>query len=353
MADIEGDENNNSLNGTSGSDNIKGKEGQDTLNGSGGSDTVSGGAGNDTIDGGSGNDTVYGGSGDDVVTGGSGDDVIIGGKGDDTLTAGNGSTTDTFVIRDGDGNDTITDFDPYEPDIIRFDMAEMNSYQDVLDRITTDGPDTIITYDDGSTTRLLNVNPSDLSSTNFEFGPEPVCIEAGARIATPVGPRPIECLRQGDLVDTRDNGPQPIAQIIADPIRFRGAADRRKPILIAKGALGAGTPSSDLVLSPQHRVLMIDDEKGTSVLVPAVKLLGFPGIRRMSGRKKARYFNLLLDGHEIVFANGCAVETLLLTAYARARLAKLNMSEATKTTQALSLHPIARKPPKNCLMTPV
>lgn len=71
------------------------------------------------------------------------------------MSAGNSSPSDTFVIRDGDnGHDRITNFEPGEPDIVRFDMAEMSSFQDVLDRITVSGSDTIITYDNGFTLRL-------------------------------------------------------------------------------------------------------------------------------------------------------------------------------------------------------
>ncbi len=345
MADIEGDDGDNTINGTSGGDNIKGKEGQDTIDGNGGNDTLSGGAGNDNIDGGSGNDTIFGGDGDDIITGGAGDDIIIGGKGDDTMSAGNSSPCDTFVIRDGDGNDTITDFDPPEPDIIRFDMDEITSFQDVLDRISMDGSDTVITYDNGSTTRLLNVDSSSLSATNFEFGPGPVCLEAGTLIETPDGPVPIETLAPGDLVNTRDHGPLGVVQIIADDVTFRGRNDRRRPILIGQGALGDGKPKTDLVLSPQHRVLVTEEGASTPVLVAAAKLVGKLGIRRMKGRNSAQYFNVLMDTHQVIFANGCEVETLLLTRYVQERLAKLDVHLKPRQPLPESAYPIANDAP--------
>ena len=55
-----------------------------------------------------GNDILYGGSGADILTASDGDDTLDGGTGADTLTGGAG--IDTFVIRSGDGGDTITDF---------------------------------------------------------------------------------------------------------------------------------------------------------------------------------------------------------------------------------------------------
>ncbi|MFL4468375.1 Hint domain-containing protein [Tateyamaria armeniaca] len=326
MAEIDGDEGDNTINGGSSNDNIEGNGGQDSLNGGGGSDTVSGGSGNDSIDGGAGDDTVYGGDGDDTITGGSGDDVIVGGRGDDVMSAGSGSRTDTYVIRDGDGNDTITDFDPNEPDIIRFDMDEMSTYQDVLDRITTDGNDTIITYDNGSTTRLLNTDPATLSSTNFEFGPGPVCLCEGTMIETPSGPRPVEDLKVGDLVITLDHGPQPVAHVIFETVRFRNRHDRRKPIMVAQSALGPMVPDCTTILSPQHRVLVPCGAVGQDVLVPAVKLTGRAGVRRMRGRKSAQYYNLILDRHSIIMANGCFLETLLVSDFILPKLLAMGVA---------------------------
>ena len=54
-----------------------------------------------------GNDKLYGGSGNDTLVGNDGDDLLDGGTGTDTLTGGNGS--DTFVIRSGDGSNTLAD----------------------------------------------------------------------------------------------------------------------------------------------------------------------------------------------------------------------------------------------------
>ena len=98
-----------------------------TLMGMGGRDTLTGGAGNDTLEGGNGNDTLNGGAGNDTLNGGAGNDTIHGGDGRDTLTGGagndklsgnvEGATTDTvrdvlvFCVKDGNGVDTVTDFD--------------------------------------------------------------------------------------------------------------------------------------------------------------------------------------------------------------------------------------------------
>ncbi|MGH6933818.1 MAG: Ig-like domain-containing protein, partial [Dongiaceae bacterium] len=72
-----GNDNDNTLTGTTGPELIQGLGGNDSLAGGGGNDTVEGGTGNDTIDGGAGNDTVEGGTGDDSMDGGDGTNVAV------------------------------------------------------------------------------------------------------------------------------------------------------------------------------------------------------------------------------------------------------------------------------------
>jgi Ca2+-binding RTX toxin-like protein len=86
-----------------------------------GDDTLSAGSGNDVLDGGDGRDTHDGGSGDDVLRGGAGNDTIAGGSGADQLTGGSGNDTvnggsgnDLYNFARGDGQDTISDSDPFQ-----------------------------------------------------------------------------------------------------------------------------------------------------------------------------------------------------------------------------------------------
>ena len=301
MSTIEGDSGNNALTGTTGNDQLSGKDG------------------NDTLDGNDGNDTIWGGDGDDVITGGRGDDVIIGGRGNDTMTAGNNSPSDTFVIRDGDGSDVITDFDPPEPDVLAFDMAEIQTFQDLVDRMSMDGPDTVITYDNGETTRLLNTDMTALGPANFSTSAGPVCLHADTLVHTTAGWRAVQDVRAGDLVFVCAHMAQPVVATYAQRLHFSGARDKAKPVLIRQGALGPGRPFQDSILSPQHRIALKAPDNGW-VLVPAIKLIKRPGIRRMLGRKSALYHNLLLSRHAVINANGMAVETMLLTDFTRRRL---------------------------------
>ena len=63
----------------------------------------------DVINGQGGNDVLFGLSGDDLLRGEAGNDVLDGGENDDALLGGAGA--DSFVLRAGDGTDSILDFE--------------------------------------------------------------------------------------------------------------------------------------------------------------------------------------------------------------------------------------------------
>jgi Ca2+-binding RTX toxin-like protein len=96
-----------------GVDVIDGGDDGDFLFGMGGADTLYGGAGDDYIRGDDdgiaqgmqGGDSLFGGAGRDTIVGDGGDDYIDGGAEDDELDGGAGN--DRYVVRAGDGRDTI------------------------------------------------------------------------------------------------------------------------------------------------------------------------------------------------------------------------------------------------------
>ncbi|MFZ7344651.1 VWA domain-containing protein, partial [Avibacterium volantium] len=58
--------------------------------------------------------------GNDTINGGNGNDIIIGGGGNDTLTGGAGADQFVYSLKDGNGDDTITDFNAAEGDKLTF-----------------------------------------------------------------------------------------------------------------------------------------------------------------------------------------------------------------------------------------
>lgn len=313
---LSGDAGDYTLLGGAGADTISGGTGNDRIDGDNDNDSINGGDGNDSIDGGFGDDTIWGGDGDDTITGGGGQDVIIGGRGSDVLSAGNSSTSDTFVLRDGDGSDTILDFDPAEPDVLAFNMAEIQTYQDFQNRLSQDGNDTIVTYDNGQTTRLVDVDFLDIGPQNLSANAGAVCLHADTLVNTPNGWTPVQDLVAGDVVVTSDAGAERIVATCAQRMRFPNRVDRGKPVLIKKGSFGPMRPIRDCIVSPQHRIAL-RAVSGATVLIAAAKLCGRPGVRRMYGRDKAQYHNILLARHVVISAEGLPVETALLTEFTR------------------------------------
>ncbi|MGB3298042.1 MAG: serine hydrolase [Phormidesmis sp.] len=122
---IDGKAGDDTIAGESGDDILLGGEGDDVIRGDrntrnlqnaeiGGNDIIFGGNGSDRIGGKSGNDILSGDAGDDFIWGDGGDDIIMGGSGNDLLVGDNfsqGAGSDLFVFGNGDGTDTILDFE--------------------------------------------------------------------------------------------------------------------------------------------------------------------------------------------------------------------------------------------------
>lgn len=158
------------------------------------------------------------------------------------------------------------------------------------------------------------------TATGYQDYVTPPCFTPGTLIDTPTGPRPVETLRPGDLVRTLDRGARPLRLVLETALApARLAADPgARPLRIPAGALGAGLPARDLVVSPQHRMLMSGSRcelmfGEAEVLVAARHLpcaapLG-PGAWLAAGG--VRYLHLLFDRHEIIFAEGAPTESFL------------------------------------------
>ena len=81
-------------------------------------------SGPDTLTGSAGDDNLAGGAGDDAIAAGDGDDLLTGGPGADSLTGGGGN--DRFLLRRGDGVDTLLDFGQAEAGVGR-DVIDLSA----------------------------------------------------------------------------------------------------------------------------------------------------------------------------------------------------------------------------------
>jgi hypothetical protein len=143
-----------------------------------------------------------------------------------------------------------------------------------------------------------------------------VCFGRGTLIETADGPVAVEDLRKGIRVQTKDNGLQAIRWVNSRALDRQDLEHHpnMRPIRIRKGALGNRLPAQDLIVSPQHRVLvssriverMFDD---TEVLVAAKHLCNVDGIDIADDLEDVEYFHFLFDRHEIVVSNGSETES--------------------------------------------
>jgi len=146
----------------------------------------------------------------------------------------------------------------------------------------------------------------------------PPCFTPGTRIATPRGPVPVEHLRVGDLVETRDDGPQPLRWVGAVTLSPADLVARPefRPVCIRADAVGPGRPARDMHVSPQHRVPVRHwraelDYGAPEVLVAAKHLVDGERVVRSAGAGPVRYLHIMCDAHQIILADGLETETFL------------------------------------------
>ncbi|PID36018.1 MAG: hemolysin-type calcium-binding protein [Rhodobacterales bacterium] len=143
-----------------------------------------------------------------------------------------------------------------------------------------------------------------------------ICFTPETRIRTEAGDKLARDIRAGDRVQTKDNGVQEVMWTGAR--RFSGArlyaTPELRPIRLKAGALGVDRPDEDLVVSPNHRMLVQGARAqalfgSDEVLVSARDLVDDGRILRDHKLCEVTYVHLLLPRHEIVFANGLETES--------------------------------------------
>jgi len=322
---------------TDGTDTI-GFDNIEAVTGSNQADTIDASADNSGL-------ALRGGGGDDTIAGGDGDDLIEGGTGNDTLTGGLGN--DTFAYAPGDGLDVITDFNAgntgpiNDGDSTNNDFIDLSGYYNNLHELWAD-------YADDATLNQSNAfdmlgDAVDYSGRAQQFAPgegiqftggtadaatfttdntNVICFAPGTLIRTPSGPIPIERLAEGDLVVTRDNGVQPLLWAGQKTLSQADliAAPNLRPIWLSGRCYDL---DRDLVVSPQHGVLLHTPEHGGSeTLFRAKHLADLPksGARVMKNCRGITYHHLMFAEHQIICANGMWSESLYPGASALASL---------------------------------
>ena len=147
-------------------------------------------------------------------------------------------------------------------------------------------------------------NPSIMLSLTLE---SVTCFYPGTMILTENGEVAVESLVAGDMVITTEGEAAPIRWIgtravaprFMDPLKVM-------PIRIRAGALAEGVPARDLLLSPDHAVLV------NGVLAQAGALVnGDSIVRETTAPEHFTYYHVELANHELILAEGAPVETFV------------------------------------------
>ncbi len=122
-------------------------------------------------------------------------------------------------------------------------------------------------------------------------------------------------LKAGDKVVTRDNGIQEIGWVGQKALGWHDllANPHLKPVLIRQGSLGNGLPERDMLVSPNHRMLVANDRTALyfdehEVLVSAKHLVAAKGIDTVDA-VGTTYIHFMFERHEVVLANGAWTES--------------------------------------------
>ena len=127
-------------------------------------------------------------------------------------------------------------------------------------------------------------------------------------IETADGPVAVEHLAVGDRLITHEGAREPIVWIGSRRVdcEVHPAPETVWPVRVSAGAFGPNTPMRDLYLSPDHAVFV------DGVLVPVKLLIDGTTIVQVE-RDRVRYFHVELPAHQVILAEGLAVESYLDT----------------------------------------
>ncbi|KPU84263.1 hypothetical protein JI58_04765 [Marinosulfonomonas sp. PRT-SC04] len=134
----------------------------------------------------------------------------------------------------------------------------------------------------------------------------------GATLMTDEGAQPVDWLRAGDRVMTRDHGFQ---KILWAERTIATASSRTPPqIRLATGCAGHNIPKQNFHLHPDHRILLKSPQierlfAHHEAFVSASTVTNGCEIIETHSDQQASYFHILFKQHEIVLAEGLWVES--------------------------------------------
>ncbi|MCG2645518.1 MULTISPECIES: Hint domain-containing protein [Bradyrhizobium] len=153
-----------------------------------------------------------------------------------------------------------------------------------------------------------NLNGQHGRLTNVDTSAEVTfCFMAGTMVHTPGGEVAVETLQRGDLVLTHDGRAVAVDWLGKQTVSLR-FADRGRvlPIRIREGALGEHVPARDLLVSPDHAVLV------DGALIQAGALVNGSSICQETDVPMVfTYYHVEVDDHSLILAENTPAETFI------------------------------------------
>lgn len=179
-----------------------------------------------------------------------------------------------------------------------------STFDTTTDQLTLSGGGNtyVLKFDSAFTNETVTTQVSG-SDTTVTLIP---CFAAGTRIATPGGETPVEKLREGDRVLTAFGELMRITWAGHRRVQCdtHPTPDRVLPIRVAAHAFAEHEPHRDLLLSPDHAVLV------NEVLVPVKHLVNGSSIRQVNANT-ITYYHIELPRHSVLLAEGLPAESYL------------------------------------------
>jgi hypothetical protein len=144
-------------------------------------------------------------------------------------------------------------------------------------------------------------------SVTITGGTDTFCFMAGTLVRTPAGEVPVESLKRGDLVLTQDGRSIPVDWLGIQTVSMRFADKMRVlPIRIRAGALAEDVPSRDLLVSPDHAILV------DGALIHAGALVnGTSIVRETNVPMTFTYYHVEVEDHSLILAENAPAETFV------------------------------------------
>ncbi len=246
-----------------------------------------------------------------MIAGGSVQSAIVAQDDDVSIKFGGTKTIDVLGNDNSTAGPTLTITHINGIPVTAGDSVTLTTGQVVT--LNADGTLTIVADTDTETVYFnytIEDSSGDTDTALVEIDQHAPCFTTGTLIRTDQGDLPVEWLKKGMMLETLDSGLQPIqwigrSEMPPQPESF--------PICIKAGVLDN---DRDLVVSPQHRVLLCGARAELlfgcdEVLVKAKDLVNGRDVLRCPTQDTITYFHILMPQHELLFSEGQWSESFL------------------------------------------